>query len=98
MAATPNPTPRCKVHNVTDCGSGTPCTPCDDFIPRPLGRYYARPSAMDPDNSMDVFEQGRLNEFGGPYCVEVAVTLDQAARICREHNAAIAKAEGREAR
>jgi hypothetical protein len=63
-----------------------------------MNRYYARPAHEDPDNSMDVFEQGRLNEFGEPYCVEIAVTPEQAARICREHNAQIAKATGQEVR
>lgn len=54
-----------------------------------MGRYYCRPAAMDPDFSVDVFDADCLNEFGTPYCVEVAVTPDQGARVAREHNAAL---------
>lgn len=44
-------------------------------------RFYARPSAMDPDNSVDVFQYDRLNEFSEPYCVAVAVTPEEGEAI-----------------
>jgi hypothetical protein len=50
--------------------------------------YYRRPALEDPQNSWSVFERGRTNDFGEPYCVAAAVTLQEAERMVKQQNQA----------
>jgi hypothetical protein len=46
--------------------------------------YYIRFNASA--NSYSVFQRGRTNEFGEPYCVLPLVTRDEAEAFIRAHN------------
>lgn len=36
-----------------------------------------RPAHLDPDNSVDLFDSSRKNEFGETYCVAPAILIEQ---------------------
>ena len=48
-------------------------------------RYYAAPSQVH-DRSYSVFERGRLNHHGEPYCYAPGLTEREARRLVRELN------------
>lgn len=48
--------------------------------------YFMRPSKDDPENSWSVFEKGRLNSFGEPYCVLPSVTYEEARKFINLSN------------
>ena len=51
-----------------------------------MPKYYSRPALMDPDNSESVFERGRFNEWGEPYCIEAALSIPQARALVERLN------------
>lgn len=53
-----------------------------------MSKYYTRPAQMDPENSVSVFERGRENSAGEPYCLLAAVTRQEADAAIREWDAA----------
>ena len=51
------------------------------------GRYYMRPAEIDPEHSWSVFDRASLNEANEPYCVEAAITEEQAQQVVDKLNA-----------
>ncbi len=52
-----------------------------------MNRFYVKASVHD--NSYSVFDRGRLNEWGEPYCVHCALTYQQAVSAANKLNLAV---------
>jgi hypothetical protein len=42
-----------------------------------MATMMVQPAIADPDNSVDLFDRDRVNEFGGPLCVAPAILCEQ---------------------
>ncbi len=49
-------------------------------------KFYFKPYYADPDNSVAVFERGRFNEYGQPYCIAPGLTYQQARALIKRLN------------
>ena len=48
-------------------------------------RKLIKPAHDDPDNSVDLFDSGRLNDFGEMYCVKAAILYCQVEEYWQEY-------------